>query len=79
MAKTYTIEKTRRGNKTETTGTVEELVKHFGYTLECGHSYNSKISRNPKTAKSLVSNLNKSVDELQRGSYDPNYYELKEA
>lgn len=75
-AKTFTIIKTRRGRETETTGTLAELTEYFRYTLECGRSYNSKIPLVPRTAKSLVTALNKSVDETQRGSYDPNYYEL---
>lgn len=77
--KTFTIIKHRRGGKKSATeGTVAELTEHFGYTLQCGHSYNSKISLSPKTAKSLVSALNKSVDQIQKGSYDPDYYELGE-
>lgn len=75
--KTYTIIKTRKGRETETTGTLAKLIEDFSYTLECGNSYNPKISREPKTAKGLVSALNRSTDEIQRGSYDPNYYELK--
>lgn len=81
MAKTpatFTIIKTRRGNKTEQTGTLAELTKYFGYTLQCGNSYNSKISLAPRTAKGLISALNKSVDETQRGSWDPDCYELAE-
>lgn len=74
--KTFTIIKTRRGRKTEQTGTLSELTSYFGNTLSDGHSYNPKINLAPKTAKALVSALNKSVDELQRGSFDPNYYEL---
>ena len=74
--KTYTIVKTRRGVQTSTTGTVVELAKYFGYTLECGHSYDARIKRIPKTAKSLVSALNASVAETQRGSFDPNSYAL---
>lgn len=76
--KTYTITKTRtqRNTTTETTGTVEELVKHFGYTLECGNSWNSKINTNPKTAKALVNALNKSVAETMGACYYPDYYEL---
>lgn len=75
--KTFTIIKTRKGVETETTGTLAELTKHFGYTLESGNSYNSKISRTPKTAKGLASALNRSTDYIQSGSYDPNYYEVK--
>lgn len=74
--KTFTIIKTRRGRKTEETGTLAELTKYFGNTLADGHSYNSRINLAPKSAKDLVSALNKSVAELQRGSFDPNYYEL---
>jgi len=75
----HTIIKTRRGESKEVSGTVEELTKYFGYTLEVGHSYNQKISRHPRTAASLVSNLNKAVAEKMRGSYDPDHYTLKDA
>lgn len=75
-AKTYTIIKTRRGIQRSTTDTLEELIKGYSYTLECGHSYNSKINTNPKTIKGLISALNKCSDETQRGSYNPTYYEL---
>jgi len=75
----HTIIKTRRGQSKEISGTVEELTSYFSYTLLVGHSYNSKISKNPRTAKSLVSNLNKAVAEKMRGSYDPDHYTLKEA
>lgn len=76
--KTFTIIKTRKGNKTPVTGTLEELTSYYSNTLANGHSYNSKISLNPRSAKGLVIALNKCVTELQRGSYDPNYYELGE-
>jgi len=74
--KTYTIAKTRRGRTTETTDTLSNLINHFKYTLESGHSYDSKVNTEPKTAKGLASALNRATDSLQRGSYDPNYYEL---
>jgi hypothetical protein len=43
--------------------TLEEAIKYFGYTLECGASYGwrkgyKKINCNPKTIKSLITNLN---------------------
>lgn len=75
-AKTYTVIKHRRGRKTEVTRTLPELIEYFGYTLECGASYNPKINRNPKSVKGLVSALNKSVDETQCGSFDPDFYEV---
>lgn len=79
MAKTYTIRKTRgrTGATAEFTGTVEELTTVFSYTLQCGNSWNPKINRNPRTAASLVNNLNRSVAETQKGSFYPDDYELK--
>lgn len=63
-----------RGNRTIYCGTMAHLIDRvFGYTLECGHSWNSKISLNPKTGRSLVTALNKSADECRR-YFD--YYEL---
>lgn len=78
MPKTYTITKTRggRGSESAYSGTVEELVKIFSYTLDSGASYNPKINRNPKTAKSLVTALNKSVQETQGSCYSQDSYEL---
>lgn len=77
--KTYTIIKHRRNGQTETIGTLAELTKNYGYTLESGNSYNSKISLAPRTAKNLVNNLNKCVSVLQANSFNPDYYELKES
>ena len=76
--KIYTIVKTRKGRETETSGTLEELVKYFGYTLECGNSWNRKIPRYPKTIKSLMTALYNSTEETQGGCYDRNSYRLKD-
>lgn len=78
MSKTYTVTKTRGRNSVESnyTGTVEELVATFSYTLECGNSWNPKINRNPKTVKALVTALNKSVQETQGACYSQDSYEL---
>jgi hypothetical protein len=73
----YTIIKTRRGTTKEVSGTVAELTKYFRYTLEVGNSYNPRISLTPKTADSLVSNLNRAVGEKQRGSFAPDHFTLK--
>lgn len=71
------VAKTRKGRTTIWAGTIEELRTNvFGYTLECGNSWNRKISREPKTVASLVSNLNKSVSETQGACYDQDYYEV---
>lgn len=72
--KTYTIIKSRRGEDRPVEGTLEELIKYFGYTLQCGNSWNSKISLNPKSVKGLVSALNKSAMETR----SINSYELGE-
>ncbi len=73
----HTIIKTRRGKTTEVSGTVPELTNYFSYTLLVGNSYNSRISLKPRTAESLVTNLNRAIEEKQHGSYDPDHYELK--
>lgn len=75
MAKEITIIAHHRGRETKYTGTVEHLrTEVFGYTLECGNSWNSKIPVAPKTAKSLVNALNNSANECRR--YD-DWYELE--
>jgi hypothetical protein len=77
---TFTIIKHRRnGQSKEVEGTLAYLTDYFGYTLECGNSHNAKISRTPKTVKSLVNGLNRSIGYTQRGSYSRDSYELVEA
>lgn len=57
------------GRETIYAGTIEYLIdRTFGYTLECGHSWNAKINLNPKTKKSLVNALNASANECRRYS-----------
>lgn len=69
------IVKYHRGRETLWVGTIAQLSDAFGYTLECGHSWNHRIKRESeiKTVKSLVSNLNKSYRETMGGCYDPDY------
>lgn len=63
-----------RGNETIYAGKIEYLIEHvFGYTLECGHSWNAKINPRPKTKKSLVNALNASANECRRYS---DFYDL---
>jgi len=91
MAKVYKIQVTNNGGVfgrggrepsiSTSEGTVAELVKQHSYTLECGASWaheegNSKINRNPKTAKSLVNMLNKAVNNSAANGYDGRNYEL---
>ena len=61
--KQYTIRYTRRNRTTEVTDTLENLIQYFSYTLECGRCYqnergNKRIDTAPKSARSLVANLN---------------------
>jgi hypothetical protein len=74
--KTFCIIKTHRGRPNEVRGTIPELIDYFGYTLECGHSWNKRIPLEPKTIKSLVNALNNSARETQGRCYDPDYYEI---
>lgn len=62
-----------RGHKTIWCDTIENLRSRvFGYTLECGNSWNPKINRYPKTLKSLITALTKSAEECNR--YSQSYY-----
>ena len=72
-AKVYTLKWERRGSERSTSGTVEQLTRYFGYTLECGNSYNPKINRKPKTIKALVSAINRSYEETQASCYERTY------
>lgn len=77
MAKEVTIIAHHHGRATEYTGTIEHLrTRVFGYTLECGNSWNPKINMNPKSGKALVNALNKSANECRRYN---DWYELKTA
>lgn len=81
MAKKYVITCTRpmsgRANSSEPL-TVEEAVKYYGYTLLCGESWqhekgNKKINRNPKTIKSLITNLNNAASNTAQNGWGERY------
>jgi hypothetical protein len=80
---TILVHNHRSGSVREATGTLDYLVNnYFGYTLECGQSWerekgNKKINRNPKTAKSLVTNLNNAVNNSAANGYSSTSYSLK--
>jgi len=57
------------------TGTIEELTQAFSYTLLCGYSWDSRVNRNPKTIKSLVTNLNRAAA-AKSTHYQAEYYSL---
>ena len=67
--KTFKVEKTRKDRSSIIEGTLEELIKYFSYTLECGRSYNKKIKHKTeiKTINSLIKALEKSFDEVEGG------------
>lgn len=82
--KEYTVVVIRGDKEWEHTGTVEELVRDvFGYTLECGASYQydkgcCKVNKNPKTIKSLITALNNASYNTMGSCYNRKYYKLKE-
>ena len=60
-----------RSDRTLDPMTLDELKKYFGYTLECGQSWNPKIksASEIKSIKSFITNLNKSFDEKREMYY----------
>lgn len=64
-------------------GTVEELVKVYSYTLECGESWqhekgNKKINRNPKNIASLVKNIENAKNNSASNGYSGESYTFVE-
>lgn len=82
--KEYTViihDRNRRDR--ETTGTLEQLIDYFGYTLEKGASWqnekgNKRIDRHPKTIASLIKNLNNAENNAALNGYSGKWYEKKE-
>lgn len=67
MAKKIYIVSHHNGRATIWGATQEEMNNGiFGYTLECGNSWNRKIPREPKSVKKLVKALNDSAYECRR-------------
>ena len=68
MPKTFKVKKSRGDRETIFEGTLDYLIDGvFGYTLECGNSWNRKINRRPKTIGALITAINKSYDEIEGG------------
>jgi len=68
MPKTFKVKKSRGDRETIFEGTLDHLIDGvFGYTLECGNSWNRKINRRPKTIGALITAVNKSYDEIEGG------------
>lgn len=73
MSKVYYLKSYHRGRYTIIKGTVEQLRNYFGYTLECGHSWNNNINKYPTTYKGLISAISKSYRETMGSCYDPDF------
>ena len=82
MVKTYIITSTnhRTGRSRDTRPlTLDEAIDYHSYTLERGLSYqhekgNKKINRRPSTMKSLITNLNNSVNNAAADGYGGESY-----
>jgi hypothetical protein len=78
----YKIETVRDGRTPSyTEGTLDELIKYFSYTLEVGQSWeresgNKKINRNPKTIKSLITNIQNAKENAAANGYSGTHYSL---
>jgi hypothetical protein len=85
--KQYTIKITHvrmmsESTQTQTSGTLQELIAYFKYTLESGASYNGdkgckKVNCNPKTIKGLITSLNNASCNTSM-HYQSKFYELVE-
>lgn len=67
MAKKKLYVAAHHNGRTTIWGATQEEMNHgiFGYTLECGNSWNNKIPREPKGIKRLVKALNDSAEECR--------------
>lgn len=80
--KQYTIRVTRdHGKPYEIAGTLAELIEKFSYVLKKGKSWeyergNRKINLAPKTARSLITNLQNASDNAAANGYSGVRYEL---
>ena len=79
--KQYTIRYTRRDRTNEVTDTLENLIEYFSYTLECGKAYerergNKRINTAPKSAASLVTNLNNAESNRSVNGCGDTFYTL---
>ncbi|MEA5015015.1 MAG: hypothetical protein VB099_10680 [Candidatus Limiplasma sp.] len=58
------------------TGALAELTEIFSYTLKCGNSWDRRVSCQPKTIASLVSNLNRAAA-ASSTHYQNKFYTLR--
>lgn len=79
----HTIITHRNERETPHTGTLAELIQYHAYTLEVGESYqrekgNKKINRNPKSIKTLITNLNNAKSNAAANGNSSTHYTLAE-
>jgi hypothetical protein len=75
VEKVYTLQRHSKGKIYLVEGTLAYLIDYFSYTLECGNSWDIKISRNPVSIKSLINNINASYP-FRYGDHGRDYVEL---
>lgn len=84
MSKQFIITCASRTNVSESRPlTISEAVDYYSYTLTSGSSWshekgNKKINCNPKTIKSLITNLNNAVNNSAADGYANITYTAKE-
>jgi septum formation inhibitor MinC len=83
MPKVYTIKRVSlsTGAERTQTGTLAELIDAYSYTLKSGKAYerergNAKINMSPKTVASLVTNLNRAINNSSSLGSANGFYEL---
>ena len=77
----YTVVIDRKGREKPVSGTMEELLGYFGYTLEVGKSYEHergryKINLAPKNVVQLVDALNKAKSNAAANGHSDTYYSV---
>jgi hypothetical protein len=72
---TLKIDNDRRGSRT-VTGTLEELTRDFGYTLEVGRSWDRRVNVSPKNIRSFVSNLQRAYEAKEARIYTRTFVSL---
>lgn len=74
--KTYKVKVDYKNREKIVEGTLDYLIDYFSYTLEIGNSWNKRISRNPKTIKSFITNLQNSYSEKEACCYERTFVNL---
>lgn len=57
-------------------GTLADMIKYFGYTLEIGHSWNKKINMNPSSSKAFIKALQDSYSEKEAALYNRTFVDI---